>query len=136
MRRTFATLSLLFATTLGGCGVFWWKEEPPSYPVELTVYSPYAEPRTFAIAPTINLSGAQDFDPLVVSDILYGEMQQVQGLNVLPLNKTLVAMQRLNTRPLSAWCSSCIRRLRPLWFTPLRNCRGCERIRAARWWRR
>src|SRR5205085_1394509 len=51
-----------------------------------------------AIAPTINLSGTRDFDPLAVSDALFVELQQVHDLNVLPLNKTLMAMNRLGMR--------------------------------------
>jgi hypothetical protein len=50
------------------------------------------------VAPAINYSGSRDFDPLVVSDTLFAELQQVQNLNVLPLNKTLLAMQRLGIR--------------------------------------
>lgn len=66
--------------------------------METLIHSPYSNVRTLAVAPAINLSGTRDFDPLVVSDILYAEMQQVEGLNVLPLNKTLLAMQRLGIR--------------------------------------
>lgn len=73
------------------------KKAPPP-PIEYAVQSPYTQTHTLAIAPAINLSGSRDFDPLVVSDTLYAEMQQVQNLNVLPLNKTLLAMRRLGVR--------------------------------------
>ncbi len=79
--------------TLAGCGMFASKKPP--LPVEMPMESPYADVHTYAIAPAINLSGSRDFDPLVVSDILFGEMEQVRGLNVLPVNKTLMAMQKL-----------------------------------------
>jgi hypothetical protein len=60
--------------------------------------SPYPDVRTIAIAPAINLSGTRDFDLFVVSDTLFGELSQVNGLNILPLNKTLAAMERLGIR--------------------------------------
>ncbi len=88
-----ASATLLVA----GCSFFGvTKVIPP--PLESPIQSPYDDVHTFAIAPAINLSGTQEFDPLTVSDTLFAEMQQVQGLNVLPLNKTLLAMQRLGVR--------------------------------------
>lgn len=87
---------LLVALSLCGCGLTENKAQPR--PVEFPLSSPYPAVHTLAVAPTINLSGSRDFDPLVVSDTLFGEMQQVPGLNVLPLNKTLLAMQRLGIR--------------------------------------
>lgn len=64
-------------------------------PLEYTLKSPYAHVRTWAVAPIINLSGSRAFDPLRVSDELFEELQQVQNLNVLPVDKSLMAMQRL-----------------------------------------
>jgi hypothetical protein len=92
---SFALLALS-ALALPGCEGLFGPRKPP--PLEFTMYTPYDSTRTLAIAPTVNLSGSRDFDPLVVSDTVYSEMQQVQNLNVLPLNKTLLAMQRLGIR--------------------------------------
>jgi len=78
-----------------GCSFLTGEKKVTPPPLEYTIVSPYDDMRTLAIAPAINLSGSHDFDPLVVSDTLFAEMQQVQGLNVLPVNKTLLAMQRL-----------------------------------------
>lgn len=90
---------LLAALALPGCGVlFNTDHKAPPPPIEYSIQSPYSRMHTLAIAPAINLSGSRDFDPLVVSDLLFAEMQQVQNLNVLPLNKTLLAMQRLGIR--------------------------------------
>jgi hypothetical protein len=75
---------------LAGCG---GKKQPP--PLEFAIHTPYSTVKTLALAPAINLSGSRDFDPLVVSDTLFAEMQQVEDLNVIPLNKTLIAMERL-----------------------------------------
>jgi hypothetical protein len=102
-RHVLVRHGLIFLTVaalgLAGCGSFFTGEKkvlPP--PLEYSVISPYSQTHTMAIAPAINLSGSRDFDPLVVSDKLYEEMQQVQNLNVLPLNKTLLAMERLGIR--------------------------------------
>jgi len=79
---------------LGGCGIFGSHKEPPR-PMEYVIYTPYNQTHTLAIAPAINLSGSRDFDPLVVSDTIYAELQQVPNVMALPLNKTLMAMQHL-----------------------------------------
>ncbi len=70
--------------------------------VEYTITSPYPPGHVLAIAPAMNQSGNRDFDVLVVSDTLYGELQQVQNLTALPLNKTLAAMQRLKIRAIDS----------------------------------
>jgi hypothetical protein len=69
--------------------------------MEAPVTSPYPGVETIAIAPAINLSGSRDFDPLAVSDALYAELQQIPGLNVLPLNRTLFAMRQLGIKSLN-----------------------------------
>ena len=94
--------SMFLATlaALAGCTESFYTGEhkisPP--PTEYAIQTPYPAIETFAIAPAINLSGSRDFDVLVVSDLLYEELQQVSGLNVLPVNKTIIAMQRLGIR--------------------------------------
>ncbi|HEY4329888.1 MAG TPA: hypothetical protein VGN88_09140 [Phycisphaerae bacterium] len=98
--RPLSLLALGALLSSGGCSFFTGEKKVAPPPIEYTIFSPYQGVRTIAIAPAINLSGSRDFDPLVVSDILYAEMQQVQGLNVLPLNKTIIAMQRLGIRSL------------------------------------
>jgi hypothetical protein len=41
----------------------------------------------WAIAPAINLSGQRDVDPLLQADIVYGQLQHVRGLTVVPVNR-------------------------------------------------
>ena len=84
--------------SFAGCSWMTEEKKVPPPPIEYTERSPYRETRTFAVAPAINLSGSRDFDPYTVSDSLFSELQQVSGLNVLPLNKTLMAMRRLGIR--------------------------------------
>jgi len=99
--RVVLVAAFLVLGASGGCSFFSGekKEKPPS--LEFSLESPYSTVRTLAVAPAINLSPSRDFDGLKVSDTLYEEMQQVRDLNVLPLNKTLVAMRRLGMRDIS-----------------------------------
>ena len=105
--RALTILTALAATAfaaalpmLPGCSTLGLlKKAPP--PREYQLFSPYATVRTLAVAPTVNLSGTREFDPLVVSDHLFEELQQVQRLNVLPLNKTISAMQQLGVRSIN-----------------------------------
>jgi len=87
--------ALLLLASLAGCGSS-DKDLPP--PIEYSLQTPYPMTRTLAVAPLINLSGSKDFDTLVATDTLFSELQQVAGLNVLPLNKTLAAMRSLGIR--------------------------------------
>lgn len=95
---------LASAVGIGGCSSSFFTGEtkvtPP--PQEYAIPSPYHTPETLAIAPAINLSGSRDFDILVVSDTLYEEMQQVPGLSIVPVNKTLAAMQRMGLRSIDS----------------------------------
>ncbi|HVS69914.1 MAG TPA: hypothetical protein VHQ47_01520 [Phycisphaerae bacterium] len=92
-------LPLLLAAGLASCTD---QQAKKPVPVEYMVTSPYPPGHVLAVAPAANLSGSRDFDPLVVSDTLYAEMQQVRGLTALPLNKTLLAMHKLNLRSINS----------------------------------
>jgi len=56
------------------------------------ISSPYPATLTIAIAPVLNFSGASDIDTLNVTDILYSELQQVQGITVVPVNRVLAQL--------------------------------------------
>jgi hypothetical protein len=98
-RHPFATLALLpLLALLPSC----LQTQTKPQPVEYTITSPYPPGHILAIVPAINQSGSRDFDVLVVSDILFGELQQVHNLTALPLNKSLAAMQRLKIRAIDS----------------------------------
>ena len=80
---------------LAGCEELTGEKKPTQQPIEYTLLSPYKQLKTLAVTPAVNQSGTRDFNSYSVSDALFEELQQVGGLNVLPLNKTLAAMQRL-----------------------------------------
>ena len=65
-------------------------------PVEYMLHSPYSGVRTIAVVPSFNLSPSHDFDPLVVSDLIFAELQSVQAIHALPVNRTLAAMTQLH----------------------------------------
>lgn len=46
-----------------------------------------------AVAPVLNLSNRNDWDPLKVTDWLSSELQSVGGVAVIPVNRTLAALQ-------------------------------------------
>jgi hypothetical protein len=75
---TFVLLGLILAMT--GCA-----EQTPQYGVEQQIGFPKRQGEIWAVAPAINLSGYGGIDPLLQADLLYGQLQQVRGLTVIPL---------------------------------------------------
>jgi hypothetical protein len=98
-RCVLLSLILVMTTAWSGCAS---NKKEQLLPREYALASPYASTRTFAVAPAVNLSGSRDVDPLATSDQIFGELQQVQNLNVLPVNKTLAAMQQLQVRSIDS----------------------------------
>ena len=82
---------------LGAC-----QSAPTPQPRELSTASPYPDVWTYGVAPAQNLSGSTTVDVLKVSDTLFSELQQVQGLQVLPVNKTLRVMEKLGLRQIDS----------------------------------
>jgi hypothetical protein len=72
---------VLMCWLAGGC-----RSDDAVYGQESLRFAPKTGPRSIAIAPTLNLSG-QRVDPLLQSDIVFQELQQVRGLVVIPVNR-------------------------------------------------
>jgi hypothetical protein len=81
---------------LPGCGPFAPKD--PDTHVE----SPYPRTRVVAIAPFVNQSGSREVEPLAVSDLFFSEVQKVRNFQVLPINRTLQAMDALRMHSLAS----------------------------------
>ena len=64
------------------------KHDAPKYGTELQLSLPGVQRQAWAIAPTIDLSG-EHVDPLLQSDIVFSQMQQVRGLTVIPVNRVV-----------------------------------------------
>jgi hypothetical protein len=68
---------------IGGCG----GDDHKPYGVESRLSMPGDRQLIWAVAPTINLSGERPVDPLLQSDIVYSELQQVNGLTIIPVDR-------------------------------------------------
>jgi hypothetical protein len=79
--RTLLTLVLLATTALLGCS-----PKEPQYGTERQLLLPGVRQQVWAVAPAVDLSG-QNIDPLLQADILFGQLQQVKGLTVIPVNR-------------------------------------------------
>lgn len=90
--RGFAAMMTVMAALASACA----RERPIVAPEALL--SPYPSHRgvVLAVAPLRNESGVSLVDELAVSDALVSEAQQVVGLSVLPVNRTLAGMRALN----------------------------------------
>jgi hypothetical protein len=56
----------------------------------------------WAVAPLKNESGVSIVDELAVADTLAAQIQQVRGISVIPVNRTLAAMQKLGLAQISS----------------------------------
>ncbi len=83
----FALLALVASLPLVGC------VKPLAMPTVLK--APYETERVWAVVPFANESGVSLVDPMVVADRFVGEIEAVDGLRCLPLNRTLAAMRSL-----------------------------------------
>lgn len=61
-------------------------------PLATSLISPYPRAMTVALMPVLNFSGTEELDTLKVTDLLYSELQQVEGLAVVPVNRVLAQM--------------------------------------------
>jgi hypothetical protein len=73
------TLALV---TICGC-----VERPPEYGQERVKSLPTKRRQVWAVAPVLNLSGEQGVDPFLQADLVFQQLQQVQGVTVVPVNR-------------------------------------------------
>jgi hypothetical protein len=73
-------LAMLLAVG-GGC------QKPVMYGREQELGLDQERGEVWAVAPALNLSGQRDVDPLLQADIVYGQLQRVRGLTVIPVNR-------------------------------------------------
>ena len=62
-------------------------DEAPQYGIERSVPFPGGRRQVWAVAPVLNLSGQKEVDPILQADLVYQQLQQVDGLTVLPVNR-------------------------------------------------
>lgn len=68
---------------LHGCALFGGGDKPPPAP-----------PRVYVFAPVLNLTGADDFDALVMSDLIASELASFENASVIPVNLALAELAR------------------------------------------
>ena len=90
-----AMLAAVLAICLSACTA----PEKLQPPVALT--SPYALSQVWAVAPLVNESGVSTVRTDRVSDFLIEQIEQVHGINAIPLNRVIAAMRRLQIRSIS-----------------------------------
>jgi len=89
-----ALLCALHAAALVGCA--------GAKRVEPTILlAPYATERVWAVVPFANESGVSQIDVASVADKFVAEIEGVDGLRCLPLNRTLAVMQQLGMTEVS-----------------------------------
>jgi len=49
---------------------------------------------TVAVAPALNFSGASDFDPSSVADLMASELSYLEGVNAIPVSRVLAVLAR------------------------------------------
>jgi len=81
------TLTILLAlTTLGAC---------QARPAKIVLVAPYDTEQLWIVAPLLNESGVSIVDTARVADMITQELQQVDGVSALPVNRALMAMDQL-----------------------------------------
>lgn len=65
------------------------------YGVEQPLFLPGQVRQTWAVAPVLNNSGQREVDSILQADLLYHQLQQVAGLNVIPVNRVVEIYQGL-----------------------------------------
>jgi hypothetical protein len=89
-RSTAISLLLLALAMLSGCA--------PTLTPPVALASPYAEPRLWAVVPLSNESGVSMIDTARIADLFAQEAEQVSGIDMVPVNRVILAMRQLDMR--------------------------------------
>src|SRR6476660_3250783 len=81
MTKRIQTLLVLTILTMTGC-----QHKESGYGTEIPLRFPGARTQIWAVAPVVDLSG-QNVDPLLQADLVFGQLQQVKGITVIPVNR-------------------------------------------------
>ena len=81
--RSITGLLMIATATLIGCQ----SAAEPTWGTEKQQSLPGTKRQVWAVAPAINLSGQREVDPLLQADLAYQQLQQVDGVTVIPVNR-------------------------------------------------
>jgi hypothetical protein len=73
----------IIGSMCGGCSL----HNPKPYGDERQLFLPGQRELVFAVAPTENVSGESQVDPLLNSDLVFADLQRVHGLTVIPVDR-------------------------------------------------
>ena len=86
--RSMTGVGMLAAVAVAACAAAGGCSHPePTYGRETMLLLPGTRAQVWAVAPAINKSGQTSVDPLLQADALFGQLQQVRGLTVIPVNR-------------------------------------------------
>jgi hypothetical protein len=80
------------ALAVAGCD----SHPPKPYGIEVGLTVPGNKTTIWAVGPGVNLSGHREVDPILQADLLYGQLQQVKGMTVVPVDRVVQAYAFLN----------------------------------------
>ncbi len=89
-RRLRAVLAAVLVAALGGCA------RPERPVINPRLISPYDEPVTWAVAPLANESAVSVVDGVNVADIIAREVQKIEGIDAVPVQRVLEAMRAMD----------------------------------------
>ncbi|MCC6239752.1 MAG: hypothetical protein IT448_05610 [Phycisphaerales bacterium] len=88
--KRWTIIGVLMLVSLVGC-----RQGEKPYGTEVPTSLPGNKKQVWAVAPAVNLSGESVVDPLLQSDLLFQQLQQVRGLTVVPVNRVVEVYMRL-----------------------------------------
>jgi hypothetical protein len=89
-RISSAALLAWMLVSIAGCA-----DQTPQYGIETPTFLPGHKRQVWAVAPVVNLSGQRAVDPILQADLVFQQMQQIQGLTAVPVNRTVEVLLSL-----------------------------------------
>jgi hypothetical protein len=90
MRIVLAVLIGAMLVPAAGCS-----QGTPQYGIERPTFLPGRKRQVWAVAPVVNLSGQRAVDPLLQADLVFQQLQQVEGVTAIPVNQTVEVLASL-----------------------------------------
>jgi hypothetical protein len=101
LAHAFSAVSLLLiAHAIPACN----KDDRAKLHAPEVLIAPYSSTRgeaLWAVAPLANESGSSVPDALAISDALVAKVAETQGINCVPMNRTLAAIRAMGNRPIN-----------------------------------
>ena len=96
-RWALAMVALAVGVASAGC-----TERPPEYGRESVKTLRTKRRQAWAVAPVLNLSGEQGVDPFLQADLVFQQLQHVQGVTAVPVNRVAEVYASLRIQQVSS----------------------------------